>query len=168
MPIQQACIQCPNCGRYTVLPPRSHLGTFDNEASPSKDIWPINYLCLRCGQLSVIPAQTIRSARPGKQDQYQVVRYDFASVQSGTLRHIALYTREKTDSSTYRIANQAVADEAVENVLKPSGLWQESYGDRVNVSIDWGLEHPIPVTLEDIRNRNRPKALEAPVQFLDF
>lgn len=149
MPTQQACIHCPNCLNYTPLPLESHLGEFDFEVNPSKDSWPIRFLCLQCKLLFGIPPEAIHLRDAETRDRNQLVRYDFASDQSGILRHFGIYTIEKTGPIPYRIVDQLVADEAIENVLKPSGLWQKSYGQRVNISIDWGVERSIPKTLED-------------------
>jgi hypothetical protein len=106
MTIEQVCIRCPNCARSIVLPRQSHLGKFDGQITPSMDIWPINFLCLPCGLVSEIQSRAIHLEELEMQDQYQLVRYDFASDQSGALAHVPIYTREArleslTDSKEY-------------------------------------------------------------------
>jgi hypothetical protein len=135
---------------YIALPLASHLGKFDGEVNPSKDVWPINFLCLRCNLLFGIPPEAIHLRGAETRDRNQLVRYDFASDQSGILRHFGIYTVENAASTPYRIVDQLLADEAIENVLKPFGLWQKSYGQRVNISIDWGIERSVPKALEDL------------------
>ena len=35
----QVCIECPSCSNCIALPRESHLGGFDDELNPSKDVW---------------------------------------------------------------------------------------------------------------------------------
>ena len=146
MTIERACIQCRNCARRIVLPPQSHLGTFDGQISPSKDIWPINFLCLSCVQLSVIPPQAIHLTERETQGRNQLVRYDFSSALEGCSAHVAIYTQEcavpesLTDSREY-----VLEDEAEARVLLPSRLWRDSYGYPTNVGIDRGCEAKPPM-----------------------
>jgi len=95
---------CPNpkCPLYIVLPRQSHLGNFGDQSNPSKGTWPILYLCLHCGQLSEVPSGAIHLATVETQDHYQLVRYDFASDQSGSLQHCAIYTQEAEVGIAYR------------------------------------------------------------------
>jgi hypothetical protein len=134
----------PNCTDYFVLPRQTHLGKFDDQSSPSKDIWPILYLCLCCEQLSEVPAQAICQERVETQGQYRLVRYDFSSDQSGSLQHFGIYTKEKRGGIADQAIRQQDARGAIEYVLKPSGLWDKSYGERIEVSIDPGLKYDPP------------------------
>jgi hypothetical protein len=93
----------------------------------------------------VIPAQAIRPEEPENPDQNQLVRYDFSSDQSGSVRHVAIYTLEVgpealTDSKEY-----VPEHESVSRVLVPSRLWQDSFGAQINVSIDRGCRADPPM-----------------------
>jgi len=147
MPKQQACIRCPNCSDYIVLPRQSHLGKFGDQLNPSKDIWPILYLCLPCGQLSEIPAQAIHSEEVETRDRNQLVRYDFASGQSDSLCHCAIYTQETAFGIAYRALRQQDGTEAVERILKVSKIWDDSWGTDIKISIDRGAEYLVPKKL---------------------
>lgn len=135
---------CPNCPDHTVLPRRSHLGIFDGQSSPAKDIWPIRYLCLYCGRPYVVHVQAIHPEVAETQDLYQLVRYDFSSVQSGSLEHYAIYTKEKINHDKH----QETSKEAFERVLRPFGLASDSFGEAVNVSADRGLQCALPLSAE--------------------
>lgn len=149
MTIQSACtFNCLKCSDHTVLPRRSHLGRFDDQSSPSKDIWPIRYLCLYCGQSFEVLEGMIHRASVEMQDRYQLVRYDFSSDQSGTLRHVAIYTKELKPHIEDNTIAKVHDSEAIGRVLNPSGLWDSTWGDKLHVSIDRGCEKPIPATLK--------------------
>jgi hypothetical protein len=97
--------------------------------------------------LSEIPAQAIHLEDSGTQDRSQLVRYDFSSDQSGVLWHVAIYTKEGKLDSGSRTIEQIHETDVIERVLKPSGLWDSSYGEEVNISIDRGIEDDIPKSL---------------------
>lgn len=140
----QACIRCQNCGRNIVLPPQSHLGTFGDQINPSKDIWPINFLCLKCGLVSVTPPQAIHLVELETRDQSPLVRYDFSSALSGSSGHVAIYTQECSENGHER--GDIPQSESINLVLLPTRLWRDSYGPEINVSIDRGCQHKIPKT----------------------
>ena len=133
---------------HIVLPTQSHLGKFDGLSDPSKDIWPIRYLCLYCGQASVIDDNMIRREAADTQDRYQLVRYDFASGQSGTLQHFAIYTKEPISDLNMRHVGIETPRAIFERVLKPFGLVDDSFGDNANVSVDRGACAPLPIRIE--------------------
>jgi hypothetical protein len=137
MPIQNVyLIRCPNtgCRGYNVLTrqilPKQLGGLLD----PATDIWPITYLCHRCGQASEIPFESIRQEKAETRGHNQLVRYDFSSDQSGSLKHFRIFCEEpfRADGDIY----PEEARQAIERVLKPSHLWNDSYGDRIHVSIE--------------------------------
>lgn len=139
MPIQNVyLIRCPNpeCRDYNVLPRQILLNKFGGLLGPTIDIWPITYLCQRCGQTSEVPYESIRQENAETHGHNQLVRYDFSSGQSGSSKHFRIYCKEtqpfRTDGDIY----PEEAGQAIERVLKPSGLWKDSYGDRIYVSIE--------------------------------
>jgi|ERR1039458_708725 hypothetical protein len=136
--------QNPKCPLYIALPRQSHLGKFDDQLSPATEIWPIQYLCLDCGHLSGVPSESIRLEAVETQDQYQLVRYDFASDQSGFLHHCAICTQEDEFGIAYRALRHQDGQEAIERVLKASKIWDGSYEYRINVSPDRGAQHIVP------------------------
>lgn len=95
----------------------------------------------------MVPEEMIRLGAPKGRGQFQLVRYDFSNEQSGTLRHVGIYTKEKKSLNPVQAIDQLDANEAIENVLKPSGLWQDSYGEKIYASIDRGCGAKIPKTL---------------------
>jgi hypothetical protein len=147
MPIERVHLfRCPNqkCSNYAVLPRQSHLGTFADQPSPAKDIWPIRYLCRSCGLASEIPAQAIHPEEAEMPEQNQLVRYDFSSDQSGSLVSFAIYSKERRLYRTSPDIRREDAYGAIEHVLKPFGIWLDSYGDTIQVSIDSGLSAEPP------------------------
>jgi hypothetical protein len=82
------------------------------------------------------------------QDQYQLVRYDFSTDQSGSIESFAIYTKERICSGEDRHIFRESRREAFERVLKPFGLLEDSYGDKVNVSVDPGLCYQPPMRAE--------------------
>jgi hypothetical protein len=71
--------------------------------------------------------------------QNQLVRYDFSSDQSGSLVTFAIYSKERRLYRTSPDIRREDANGAIEHVLKPFGVWLDSYGDTIQVSIDPGL-----------------------------
>jgi len=145
MTIEQACVHCFHCGRHIILPSQSHLGTFDGQINPSKNIWPINYFCLPCGLLSKIRLQAIQLEEIETRDQYQLVRYDFSSAQVGCSAHIAIYTQEALLEAFSDSKEYVPEHEAGDRVLLPSLLWRDSYGHQFNVGIDRGCQGKPPM-----------------------
>ena len=146
-PAHLICCSNEKCPEYAVLPRQSHLGKFDEQAGPSAGVWPILYLCLPCGRLSRVRAEMIRQVEEAEAlTQYQLVRYDFSSERSGTSHHCAIYTQETGFDIAHRVLSQQDGREAIERILKVSKIWDGSYRDRINVSIDRGLQHPVPKT----------------------
>jgi hypothetical protein len=142
-----ACLNemCQNHTKQLVLPRQSHLGKFDDLPNPTKEIWPILFLCQTCGHMSEILDALIHPATVEKLGQNQLVRYDFASDQSGSLQHCAIYTQETEFDIAYRALRSQNGSEAIEKILKVSEIWDGSY-EGVCVSVDKGLEHKIPKT----------------------
>lgn len=135
MPIERVYLfHCftPRCHDYAVLPRQSHLGKFDDQLCPSTGIWPINYLCQKCGQMSSVPIQAIHPAELETQDQSPLIWYQFSNGQPNSLVRIEVYSKEL---DPYFVESPD-ANRAIEFVLKLSGLWQDSYGHSIRVAID--------------------------------
>jgi hypothetical protein len=92
----------------------------------------------------VVPVEAIRLEAFETRDRYQLVRYDFASDQSGFLYHCAIYTEENEFGIAYRALRQQDGQEAIERVLKVSKIWEGSYDYQINVSPDPGAQHIVP------------------------
>jgi len=144
MKTQQLCIKCPSCSSCIILPRPSHLWVSDDQLNPSKHVWPINFWCLPCGKLSQIPTEAIQRIDAEAQSQYQLVRYDFTSDQSGLVRNVGIYTQERESGRLPHPSEQIHESEAIERILKPSGLWDISFGDCIHVSRDAGIKSQIP------------------------
>ena len=139
MPIQREYVfhcQTPECRDYTVLPHRSHLGTFDDQLDPSKGIWPITYLCQSCGHVSVVPAGMIRPEDIEAQARSPLVWYEFSNGLQHSLERFSIYSKE----SQPEYLDHLVWDRAVKTVLEPSGLWRDSYGKLAYVNVDPWLD----------------------------
>jgi hypothetical protein len=135
MTIQRVCLfRCSNakCSIDIVLPRQSHLGQFDDLANPATGIWPITYLCQRCGRVSEVPAEAIRQEISGTRDRGPLFRYDFSNGRPDSPARFVIYTQENKPDTV----NAEDARQAVERILKPSGLWRESYGPVEHIAID--------------------------------
>jgi hypothetical protein len=130
-------IHCPNdqCPDYAILPRQSHLGRFDEAEVPATDIWPITYFCQCCRHTSEVPFEKICLENAETQNHDQIVRYDFSNGQQNSLVRFQIYTKEIYPSNLDKIYEQD-AIEAIERILIPSGLWQDSYGKPEYVGID--------------------------------
>jgi hypothetical protein len=118
-------LYCPNfdCRDQIFLPRRSQLGIFEHPHNQPTDIWPIKYRCHRCGQWSDFQAEEIRLE--GVEVQVQNLqkdvlwRYNFSSGQGNSERRYWLYMKA---------APSWTAEQIVERLLIPSGMWEESHG----------------------------------------
>lgn len=134
MPIQfhQFCCPNPRCSDRTVLPRQSPLGKFDGQPSPSKDIWPIKYLCRACGQSSEIPDEAIHPKVAENTDRNQLFQYVFSNGQPDSVVRIWIYCKE----NQFFAAGHTTAQEAIQNVLLPSGFWRDFDGSPKFVGIE--------------------------------
>src|SRR5690242_8543035 len=125
---------CPKCSLDIVLPPQNHLETLDGQTDPSKEIWPIRFLCQRCGQVSEVPKTAIHLRALGKPVRSQLVRYEFSNGQSDWLVRFDIYSTE-SDPQEIQYPTRA---RAIERVLIPSLLWRDEYGkiESINVCVD--------------------------------
>jgi hypothetical protein len=124
---------CRNRTKQTVLPRQSHLGKFEDQPNPAKDIWPITYLCQQCGKLSVVCADMIHPVIVQKPGQSRLFRYDFSNGQPDSLVRLTIYTEEPKPAQI----NLEDSTRAIERILKPFGLWKSEYGMPQNVGIEW-------------------------------
>lgn len=147
MPIERVHVfRCPNqkFSDYAALPRQSHLGRFADQPSPSKDMWPIRYLCRSCGLASEIPARAIHPEEAGMPEENQLVWYDFPGNQSGFQVSFAIYSQERRLNRSSPDIRRKDAYGAIEHILKPFGIWLQPYGDEIQVSIDPGLSAEPP------------------------
>lgn len=122
----------PKCRAQIPLPRQSHLGKFDGPSNLATDVWPLAYLCLYCGQLSWVPAKAIRQKTSEKLAQGQLFRYDFSNGRPDDLHRFVVYTLENKPDTV----NTEDARTAVRRILKPSGLWRDSYGTVRQIGIE--------------------------------
>jgi hypothetical protein len=132
-------VRCPTkcCPDRIALPPRILPERLSDQPSPSKNIWPINYLCNRCGQTSVIREAAIRPEVSGEtRDQNQLIRYLFSNGLPKSLKLVRIYTKENKDFDDF----QQTGEQALERILLPSKLWDDSYGPSRFVRVETAAE----------------------------
>jgi hypothetical protein len=134
MPQSVFAFNCPNpkCPLYIVLPRQSLLGEFDGQPRPAEDIWPIRYLCRSCGLASEVQAKAIHPKILETRDRNPLVQYIFSNGQPSSLVRISIYCKE----SEFFDAGRYNGEEAVKDVLAPSGFWSHEWGEPRWVSIE--------------------------------
>ena len=96
--------QCPKCFEHTTLPRQSPLGTSVDQQYQPTDIWPINFLCFRYGQVFSVQAaaihQTTIVALAPNSGAASLWEIECECVHNNCGKHHAIYTKYLTDAPT--------------------------------------------------------------------
>ena len=131
-------VRCPTkgCPVRIVLPPQILPEKYAGQLNPSIHIWPINYLCHRCGQTSLIPDEAIHQEAYEKPDQNQLIRYLFSNGRLDSLERVWLYTTENEEFEDF----QQTGEQSIERILKPSGIWDDSWGPAQRMRVEFARD----------------------------
>src|ERR1035437_8504722 len=131
-------IRCPylKCPDFTVLPRQILPDKFGGVLHSSEAIWPITYLCQICGRTFAVPVESIRLEDVETEGHSPLVWYEFSNGRTDSPVRFSIYSKEL---DPWHLKNPSW-DRAVETVLKPSGLWLDTYGELAYVNVDSRLD----------------------------
>jgi hypothetical protein len=100
--------QCPLCHEHMILPRQSPLGTYVGQQYQPSGIWPINFLCFRFAQVSLVPRDSIhldtivvQAPVSGEAALWQI---ECECVHKDCGMHHAIYTKYLADENAENVA----------------------------------------------------------------